>query len=50
MSASLVGILTGRSYYISSLMSEIAGPFACFELNKPHMLRVIRNLPVSPAR
>lgn len=43
LSAALVGILTGRSYHVSALMAEIAGPFACYELNKEHMLRVIRN-------
>jgi ribonucleoside-diphosphate reductase alpha chain len=43
LAAALVGILTGRSYYVSALMSEIAGPFAKFELNREFMLRVIRN-------
>lgn len=42
-SASLVGILTGHSYYISALMAEAAGPFACYQINSGHMLRVIRN-------
>lgn len=41
--ASLVGILTGYSYYVSSLMSEKAGTFNKYELNKESMLRVIRN-------
>lgn len=41
--AALVGTLTGRSYHISALMAEIAGPFACYGLNKEHMFRVIRN-------
>ena len=43
LAAALVGILTGRSYYLSALMSEMAGPFAKYELNREHMLRVIRN-------
>ncbi len=43
VSASLVGILTGRSYHVSALMADITGPFATYELNKPYMLRVIRN-------
>jgi ribonucleoside-diphosphate reductase alpha chain len=41
--ASLVGILTGHSYYVSSLMAEKVGSFNKYELNKEHMLRVIRN-------
>ena len=43
VSAALVGILTGRSYHVSALMAEVAGPFAKFELNREPMLRVIRN-------
>ncbi len=43
LAAALVGIMTGRSYYISALMSEMAGPFAKYEINREHMLRVIRN-------
>ena len=43
VSAALVGILTGRSYEVSALMAEVAGPFAKYELNREHMLRVIRN-------
>jgi len=43
LAAALVGILTGRSYYMSALMSEMVGPFAKYELNREHMLRVIRN-------
>ncbi len=39
----LVGILTGQSYYISSLMAEMVGPFEKYTLNKEAMLRVIRN-------
>lgn len=42
-SAALVGILTGRSYYVSALMAEVAGPFAKYELNREPMLRVVRN-------
>ena len=41
--AALVGILTGHSYYISSLMAEIVGPFACYGINREPMQRVLRN-------
>lgn len=43
LAASLVGILTGESYYVSSLMSKEIGPFKKFEMNKPYMMRVMRN-------
>ncbi|NLO35693.1 MAG: vitamin B12-dependent ribonucleotide reductase [Clostridiaceae bacterium] len=43
VAAALVGILTGRSYAVSAMLAEIAGPFAKFDLNKAPMLRVIRN-------
>lgn len=43
LAATLAGILTGRSYAISALMAEKCGPFECYELNKKHMTRVIRN-------
>ncbi|MDD2534579.1 MAG: vitamin B12-dependent ribonucleotide reductase [Eubacteriales bacterium] len=43
LAAALVGILTGRSYYISALMSEAAGPFAKYDINRDAMQRVIRN-------
>lgn len=43
LAASLVGILTGQSYYISSLMAKDIGPFEKFEINKPYMMRVLRN-------
>lgn len=41
--AALMGALTGRSYHISALMAEVAGPFSTFALNRESMLRVIRN-------
>lgn len=41
--ASLAGIMTGTSYYVSALMAEIVGAFDKYEINKDHMLRVIRN-------
>ena len=43
VAAALVGILTGRSYHVSALMAQTAGPFAKFALNREPMLRVVRN-------
>ena len=43
VAATLVGILTGRSYLVSAMMAREAGPFAKFALNREPMLRVIRN-------
>ncbi|NMM62885.1 vitamin B12-dependent ribonucleotide reductase [Clostridium sp. P21] len=43
LAASLIGILTGYSYYISSLMAKEVGTFKKFEINKPYMMKVIRN-------
>ncbi len=43
LASSLIGILTGHSYYVSSLMSKAVGPFVHYEKNKSSMLRVIRN-------
>ncbi|NLJ40066.1 MAG: vitamin B12-dependent ribonucleotide reductase [Clostridiales bacterium] len=43
MAASIVGILTGYSYYVSSLMAQKLGPFEKYDINAQHMLRVIRN-------
>ena len=41
--ASLLSTLTGYSYYISSLFSQKVGPFTYYDINKEHMLNVIRN-------
>ncbi|MFL0268458.1 vitamin B12-dependent ribonucleotide reductase [Candidatus Clostridium radicumherbarum] len=43
IASSLIGIMTGHSYYVSSIMAEKAGPFRKYDINKEHMLRVIRN-------
>ncbi len=43
LAAALVGILTGRSYFVSALMAEAVGPFGKYALNRDPMLRVIRN-------
>ncbi|WP_026884519.1 vitamin B12-dependent ribonucleotide reductase [Clostridium akagii] len=43
LGASLVGILTGRAYYVSALMAEKVHSFPKYEINKDSMNRVIRN-------
>ncbi|SFA85293.1 vitamin B12-dependent ribonucleotide reductase [Clostridium frigidicarnis] len=43
LASSLIGTLTGYSYYVSSLMSKEIGSFKTYDLNKNYMLRVIRN-------
>src|SRR6056297_152003 len=43
MGAALTAILTGVSYATSAEMASELGPFAGFERNREHMLRVMRN-------
>lgn len=43
LAAALVGIMTGHSYYVSSLMAKKIGAFEKYPINKDYMLRVIRN-------
>lgn len=43
LAASLVGVMTGYSYYVSSLMAEKIGTFKKYDINKDYMLRVMRN-------
>ncbi|ETA79461.1 vitamin B12-dependent ribonucleotide reductase [Youngiibacter fragilis] len=43
LAAALTGMITGKSYAVSAMMAEKVGPFEKFELNRPYMLRVIRN-------
>ncbi|MEW8955955.1 vitamin B12-dependent ribonucleotide reductase [Clostridium sp.] len=43
LASGLIGTLTGYSYYISSLMAKEIGAFDKFNINKEHMLKVIRN-------
>ena len=43
LSAALTSIMTGYSYYASSLMAEKAGPFDCYKTNASSMKSVIRN-------
>jgi len=39
----ITAILTGTSYAASAELAAVKGPFAMYEKNKKHMLRVIRN-------
>lgn len=41
--SALVGALTGRSYMASAIMARAIGPFDCYDINKRHMARVVRN-------
>lgn len=43
VAAALVGTLTGYSYVASASMARQVGPFDCFEVNRKHMMRVMRN-------
>lgn len=43
LASSLIGIMTGYSYYVSSLMAQKVGTFKKYEINKEYMQRVIRN-------
>ncbi|MCL1997717.1 MAG: vitamin B12-dependent ribonucleotide reductase [Turicibacter sp.] len=43
LAAALCSIMTGQSYAMSAMMAEKIGAFECYELNKEHMNRVIRN-------
>ncbi|MBP2032264.1 ribonucleoside-diphosphate reductase alpha chain [Clostridium algifaecis] len=43
LASSLIGILTGESYYTSALMAKEIGSFNKFHINKPYMMKVIRN-------
>ena len=43
IAASLASIMTGYSYYASALMAGKVGAFECYDINKEHMKRVIRN-------
>ncbi|MCL2611570.1 MAG: vitamin B12-dependent ribonucleotide reductase, partial [Defluviitaleaceae bacterium] len=43
IAASLASLMTGYSYFTSSLMAEKLGTFSKYEINKSHMLRVIHN-------
>ncbi|HHY83383.1 MAG TPA: vitamin B12-dependent ribonucleotide reductase [Clostridiales bacterium] len=43
LAAAIQGIMTGYSYYVSSLMAQKLSPFEKYDINAEHMLRVIRN-------
>jgi len=43
IAAALTAILGGASYKTSALLAKEHGPFARYEVNKEHMLKVIRN-------
>lgn len=43
LAAALIGTMTGHSYYVSSLMAKEVGSFETYDINKEHMLRVMRN-------
>lgn len=43
LASAIVGTLTGRSYAVSAIMARKVGPFDCYDINKRHMARVIRN-------
>lgn len=41
--AALTSILTAQSYLVSAIMAKKIGPFEKYEINREHMLKVIRN-------
>jgi ribonucleoside-diphosphate reductase alpha chain len=43
ISSGLISLLTAQSYLVSAMMAKKVGPFEKFEINKEHMLKVIRN-------
>jgi ribonucleoside-diphosphate reductase alpha chain len=43
IAASITAIMTGTAYATSAEMARELGTFSCFEENKQHMLRVMRN-------
>lgn len=43
LAGALTGVLTGQSYAVSARLAECLGPFEHFEINRPYMMRVIRN-------
>lgn len=43
IAASLASIMTGHSYYTSSLMAQKLGPFPAYKYNKKQMINVIKN-------
>ncbi len=43
IAGAVCSIMTGYSYYVSSLMAAKVGAFEKYEINKEHVLRVLRN-------
>lgn len=43
LASGIVGIMTGESYFISSIMAKEIGAFEKYDINKKYMLKVIRN-------
>jgi len=43
LAAALTSAMTGYSYYVSALMAEKVGPFACYDLNRESMKRAVKN-------
>jgi len=43
IAASFTSLMTGESYVASALMAEKVGAFSCYNINKNHMLEVIKN-------
>ena len=43
VAAALASTMTGYSYYASAVMAEKIGAFEAYNMNKSHMLRVIKN-------
>ncbi len=43
LAGAIMGVMTGYSYYVSSLMAQKLGAFEKYDINAEHMLRVIRN-------
>ena len=43
VASAITGILTGQAFYASAMIAKKIGPFALYESNKGHMLRVIKN-------
>lgn len=43
VAAAITGLMTGWAYYTSSLISKKIGAFELYDVNREHMLRVIRN-------
>jgi len=43
IAGAITAIMTGESYAASAEMAAVLGPFPGYEINKEHMLRVVRN-------